>query len=58
MKIYTIEYGSVRVSFLTWILHKILCREDRRHKWNYLGDPCYCGSDNCYRAPCGLETHD
>lgn len=23
-----------------------------------LGDPCVCGSDNCYACICGEESHD
>lgn len=58
MKIKTKEYGLVRVwSFKTWILAMLFCRGC--HTWKDLGDPCYCGSDNCFICKtCSFETHD
>lgn len=60
MKIYTKEYGLVSVPFKIWIRAKLnpLCRTGF-HQWRDLGDPCYCGSDNCFQClNCGFETHD
>ena len=32
---------------------------DSSHKYHDLGDPCYCGSDNCgICLDCGEENHD
>lgn len=57
MQVYFREYGWMKVSFLTWLRAKIFCYYE--HYWKYLGDPCYCGSDNCYKCEgCGYETHD
>jgi len=58
MKFYTKDYGYVRAnSFWMWLKAVILCRGD--HRWLYLGDPCWCGSDNCYVcSDCGYQTHD
>lgn len=59
MKIYSKEYGWTRVyRFRVWIRAKIFCL-DGVHYWEDLGDPCYCGSDNCFVCGnCGFETHD
>jgi hypothetical protein len=59
MKIYAKEYGWVRVyHFKIWIKWLLFCT-DGNHTWKDLGDPCYCGSDNCYKCYwCGFETHD
>lgn len=33
--------------------------KEHEHNFNIdLGDPCYCGSDNCYACVCGEESHD
>ena len=58
MKIKTKEYGWVRAwSLKMWFIATFICRGN--HKWEDLGDPCYCGSDNCFRcANCKYETHD
>lgn len=36
-------------------------KDSSPHQHEYtidLGDPCSCGSDNCYACVCGDETHD
>ncbi len=58
MKIYFKEYGWVRASFIEWIKYNLICKW-RGHQWHDLGDPCWCGSDNCEVClGCGWESHD
>lgn len=59
MKIYTREYGWVRAKgIVMWLRWLALCSW-LDHIWCDLGDPCWCGSDNCFEcAGCGYQSHD
>lgn len=58
MKIYFKEYGWVRVDAITFIKALFICSW-RGHKWIDLGDPCRCGSDNCFECSgCKYQSHD
>ena len=59
MKIYTKDYHWVKVyHFKIWLRWFLWCSW-KGHHFKDLGDPCYCGSDNCFKClGCGFETHD
>lgn len=43
------------IKITQWFWQKL----PHEHKYKIdLGDPCYCGSDNCYKCKCGKEKHD
>lgn len=58
MRIRSNKYGHhYTKSFINWLKATLFCRGN--HNWFDLGDPCYCGSDNCSRCKCcGVEVHD
>lgn len=57
MRIEDKRYGWSYGSLKNYILALIFCRGN--HKTYDLGDPCYCGSDNCDKCRfCGIENHD
>ncbi len=59
MKIYTKDYGWIRVfHFKIWLKWLLICSWGG-HMMYSLGNNCYCGSDNCFKcSDCGYETHD
>lgn len=58
-RIYSKEYGWERASLVRWLRWNLLEFRKETHAWYDLGDPCYCGSDNCAKCRvCGIESHD
>lgn len=52
------RYGYTYGSFPMWLCWLFICSW-RGHKHLDLGDPCYCGSDNCSICKnCYIESHD
>lgn len=57
MKISCKTYGYHNGSLWQWVKALAICRGE--HEWFDLGDPCWCGSDNCSQcANCGVQVHD
>lgn len=62
----TIRYDGKDLHFeadwLDEVLNAYFEREQGKpheHEFNVdLGDPCFCGSDNCAACMCGVENHD
>lgn len=57
MKITCKKYGHHRGTFAQWLKALLFCRG--KHTWLDLGDPCWCGSDNCSICQhCKVQVHD